>query len=139
MPIVRFHRSAAASLSFAGGAAGLVVAAGVVNTARVRHPGPGLLLWVLLVAVYGAVWLAASSALPHPPQVPLRGLVPGAILFAVGTEALHLLTVVWYGSKLEHSSELYGGLGAAVVLLAWLYLLGRLAITGSSARGAAGR
>lgn len=129
MPIVRFHRSAAASLSFAAGAAGLVVAAGVVNTVRVRHPGPGLLLWVLLVAVYGAVWLAASSALPHPPQVPLRGLVPGAILFAVGTEALHLLTVVWYGSKLEHSSELYGGLGAAVVLLAWLYLLGRLAIT----------
>ena len=37
--------------------------------------------------------------------------------------------MVWYANKLAHSSDLYGGLGAAVVLLAWLYLLGRLTIS----------
>jgi uncharacterized BrkB/YihY/UPF0761 family membrane protein len=129
MPIVRFHGSTVAALWFAGGAAGLAVAAGVINTVRARHPGPGILQLLVLMVVYGVVWLAASRALPHPPEVPVRALVPGAILFALGTEVLHVLTVVWYANRLEHRSELYGGLGAAVVLLAWLYLLGRLAIT----------
>ncbi len=129
MPIVRFHGSTLAALWFAGGATGLAVVAGVINTVRARHPGPGLLLWLALIAIYGVVWLAAAWALPHPPDVPVRALVPGAILFALGTEVLHVLTVVWYANRLEHRSELYGGLGAAVVLLAWLYLLGRLAIT----------
>ena len=50
-------------------------------------------------------------------------------MFAIGAEVLHVITVVWYAKRLEHSSELYGGLGAAVVLLAWLYLLGRLTIS----------
>jgi len=129
MPIVRFRGSVTAALWFAGGAAGLIFVAGAINTVRARHPGPGILLLLLLILVYGGVWLAASWKLPHPAEVPLGALVPGAIVFAVGTEALHVLTVVWYANKLAHSSELYGGLGAAVVLLAWLYLLGRLTIT----------
>jgi membrane protein len=129
MPIVRFRGSTVAALWFAGGAAGLVVVGGVINTVRARHPGPGILLLLALMLVYGGVWLGASWKLPHPAEVPLRALVPGAIVFAVGTEALHVLTVVWYANKLAHSSELYGGLGAAVVLLAWLYLLGRLTIS----------
>ena len=129
MRIVRFHGSTVAALWFAGGAAGLAAAAGVINTVRARNPGPGVLLWLVLMVIYGVVWLAASRALPHPSDVPMRALVPGAVVFALGTEVLHVLTVVWYANRLEHRSELYGGLGAAVVLLAWLYLLGRLAIT----------
>ncbi|HEX3300060.1 MAG TPA: YhjD/YihY/BrkB family envelope integrity protein [Actinomycetota bacterium] len=129
MRIVRFHGSTVAALWFAGGAAGLAAAAGVINTVRARNPGPGFLLWLVLIVIYGVVWLAASRALPHPSDVPVRALVPGAVVFALGTEVLHVLTVVWYANRLEHRSELYGGLGAAVVLLAWLYLLGRLAIT----------
>ena len=129
MPIVRFRGSIAAGLWFAGGATGLVVVAGVINTVRARHPGPGIALFLLLMILYGGLWLAASWKLPHPADVPLRALVPGAILFAIGTEVLHVLTVVWYANKLAHSSDLYGGLGAAVVLLAWLYLLGRLTIS----------
>ena len=128
MPIVRFHGSTVAALWFAGGAAGLAVAAGAINSVRARDAGPGILLWLVLILVYGVAWLAASRALPHPADVPTRALVPGAIVFALGTEVLHILTVVWYANRLEHRSELYGGLGAAVVLLAWLYLLGRLMI-----------
>ncbi len=129
MPIVRFRGSTVAALWFAGGATGLVLAAGVINTIRAQHPGPGILLLFLLVVLYGGVWLAASWKLPHPAEVPLRAFVPGAIVFAIGTEVLHVLTVVWYANKVAHSSELYGGLGTAVVLLAWLYLLGRLTIS----------
>lgn len=129
MPIVRFPGSMVAALWFTGVTTALVVTAGAVNTIRARQPGPGIALWLLLIVAFGAVWLAASWVLPHPPDVPLRALVPGAILFAVGTEVLHLLTVVWYANKLAERSQLYGGLGAAVVLLAWLYLLGRLTIS----------
>jgi uncharacterized BrkB/YihY/UPF0761 family membrane protein len=129
MPIVRFRHTTVAALWFAGGATGLVLAVGVINTVRARMPGPGILMLLVVIVAYGAVWLGASSALPHPPEVPFRALVPGAVLFAIGTEVLHILTVVWYANRLEHSSQLYGGLGTAVVLLAWLYLLGRLAIT----------
>lgn len=129
MPIVRFRGSMAAALWFAGGATGLVVVAGLINTVRTRHPGPGIVLLLALMVLYGGVWFGASRALPHPPEVPSRALVPGAILFAIGAEVLHVITVVWYAKRLEHSSELYGGLGAAVVLLAWLYLLGRLTIS----------
>ena len=42
MPIVRFRGSIAAALWFAGGATGLVLVAGVINTVRARHPGPGI-------------------------------------------------------------------------------------------------
>jgi len=129
MPIVRFVRSTGTALWFALGAMALIGAGGLVNSWRVAHPGPGLLLLLALMVVDGAAWLAASWYLPHPRDVPLRGLVPGAVLFAAGLEALRLVTVLWYAARIEHSSELYGGLGAAVALLAWLYLLGRLAIS----------
>ncbi len=99
-----------------------------VNVIRESRPGPGLVLLLLSGVFVGGVWLVASWKLPHPAEVELRDLLPGALLVAVGVEALHLLTVLWYANKIAHSSELYGSLGAAVGLLAWLYLLGRLTI-----------
>jgi uncharacterized BrkB/YihY/UPF0761 family membrane protein len=86
------------------------------------------MLLLLSGAFVGGIWLAASWKLPHPAEVELRDLLPGALLVALGVEALHLLTVLWYANKIANSSELYGSLGAAVGLLAWLYLLGRLTI-----------
>jgi membrane protein len=128
MPRTKVKGSLRAALWFVGGTTlvGLVTAA--VNAIRQSLPGPGLVLLLLMVVFVGAVWLAASWKLPHPPEVPLTALVPGAILVAMGAEVLHVVTVLWYAHKIEHSSELYGSLGIAVGLLAWLYLLGRLAI-----------
>jgi uncharacterized BrkB/YihY/UPF0761 family membrane protein len=128
MPIVRFAGSTVTALCFAGGAIGLIVVAGVINTFRATHTGPGLVLMFLLMLVVGAVWVFASWKLPHPTDVPVRALVPGAVVMAVGIEVLHIATVLYYANRITHSSELYGGLGAAVGLLAWLYLLGRLMI-----------
>jgi len=128
MPIVRFRGTVVAGLWFAAGATALVLVAGAINTVRASRHGPGILLLFILMLAVGTVWLFASWKLPHPPEVPLWGLAPGAILVAVGVEILHLVTVLYYAGRIEHSSELYGGLGAAVGLLAWLYLVGRLAI-----------
>jgi uncharacterized BrkB/YihY/UPF0761 family membrane protein len=128
LPTSRFKGSLKAALWFAGGGLALVLVSAAVNQVRRSLPGPGLVLLIMMIVVVVAVWLAASWKLPHPPEVSLTDLLPGAIVFGIGGEALHLVTVLWYGHKIEHSSELYGGLGAAVGLLAWLYLLGRLAI-----------
>ena len=49
-------------------------------------------------------------------------MMVGRLVFALGTGALHFVTVLWYAHKVAHSTELYGALGAAVGLLAWLYL-----------------
>ncbi|MGH3062142.1 MAG: YhjD/YihY/BrkB family envelope integrity protein, partial [Gaiellaceae bacterium] len=53
-------------------------------------------------------------------------LLPGALVVAVGTELLHVAVAFYFAPKLERSSELYGALGTATVLLVWLYLFGRL-------------
>ena len=93
-------------------------------TSRARHPAAA--------RADGRVWgclVRGVACAPAPPRGAGEGARPRSIVFAIGTEVLHVLTVVWYAKRLEHSSELYGGLGAAVVLLAWLYLLGRLTIS----------
>ena len=45
------------------------------------------------------------------------GLVPGAVLVAVGLEGLHLFTVYFLGPKLASATELYGVLGVVSTTL----------------------
>ncbi len=80
---------------------------------------------LLLVVVYaaGAVW--AMRLLPHG-DAPWTALIPGAVLVGVGLQALHLFTVLYLVPRLGRSSELYGSLGAATVILLWLYIIARL-------------
>jgi uncharacterized BrkB/YihY/UPF0761 family membrane protein len=51
--------------------------------------------------------------------------LPGAVVFAVGLEALHLMTVYYLADKLASQSALYGALGLAASLLFFLFLFGR--------------
>jgi uncharacterized BrkB/YihY/UPF0761 family membrane protein len=76
------------------------------------------------VALFGLGWYA-SWWLPHR-DCPLIALVPGAVLFAVLLEVLHVITVVWLPHHLENKSQQYGTIGVAVGLLLWAYLLGRV-------------
>ena len=39
---------------------------------------------------------------------------------------LHLVTVYWIASQMEHKTDTYGAIGFALALLLWAYLLGRL-------------
>ena len=83
---------------------------------------------MLAVAViYGGVWWAWSLRLPRAEGSPLD-LVPGAIVFGLGVQALHLVAVYYLGAKLTHASALYGSLGIAAALLFGLYLIGRLIV-----------
>ena len=50
------------------------------------------------------------------------------MLVALGTQVIHLAVVLYLAPKIGRSSELYGALGAATVILLWLYLLARLIV-----------
>jgi membrane protein len=84
---------------------------------------------VLTLAIYTIapflVWWYASTWLPHR-ECPLIALAPGAVLFAIGMEALHIATVVWFPHHLDSKSDVYGTIGVSLALLLWAYLLGRL-------------
>ena len=58
-------------------------------------------------------------------------LLPGAVLVAVGSQLVSLAVVFYFAPKIGRSSELYGTLGTASVLLVWLYLIARLITSGA--------
>lgn len=58
-----------------------------------------------------------------PKSVPLRNLVPGAIIAAVGWQTLQLLGLHLVSHQLRRSSQLYGAIGAALGLV-WFLVLG---------------
>jgi membrane protein len=88
-----------------------------------------LLATIGLTAADTAVAYAALSRLPHG-SAGAWAYLPGAVLFGVGIEVLRLVTAVYLVGKMSRISDLYGSLGLAVVILAWLYLIGRLVVTG---------
>ncbi len=82
---------------------------------------------LLLVAVPGVLWLwLTSSVFPSADGTTWRDMLPGAIMFGIGVQVLHLVTIVWIARSLESKSETYGALGAALTILLWAYMLGRL-------------
>ena len=82
---------------------------------------------VAVFVFYVAFWLVISSRLPHR-GVPVRYLVPGAVLIAAGSEVLHVVTVYLLAPRAERATNVYGVLGVAAVLLTWLFVIGRLVI-----------
>jgi membrane protein len=57
---------------------------------------------------------------------PWSALLPGAVLIALGVQGLHLFVALYLAPKLGRSSAIYGSLGAATVILLWLYIIARL-------------
>jgi uncharacterized BrkB/YihY/UPF0761 family membrane protein len=48
------------------------------------------------------------------------------VLVGLGIQGLNLFTALYLAPKLGRSSQLYGSLGAATVILLWLYIIARL-------------
>jgi uncharacterized BrkB/YihY/UPF0761 family membrane protein len=122
-------------LGFAGFALGVIVIVLFENWLRAQSSALGLGARLGMIGVFFAYALLMLLCLPHS-TAPWPALIPGAALLAMGTQILHLVTVLYLAGRLESSSELYGGLGAAATILLWLYLLGRLFV-GAGALNAA--
>jgi uncharacterized BrkB/YihY/UPF0761 family membrane protein len=113
---------------------GVIIAATV---GELRHEGvfPAILGFALTTSVPIAMWLAASWYLPRRART-WQELVPGAVMFGVGVQVLHIVTVLWIAHVLESKTDTYGAIGAALAILLWAYLLGRL-VTGAAVLDAA--
>ena len=97
----------------------------LIQALRDRFTLGGVTALILFTVVPFVAWWYVSWRLPHRACPPIA-LVPGAALIAIGTELLHVVTVVWFPHHLSGKSEIYGTVGIAVALLLWAYLVGRL-------------
>jgi membrane protein len=116
-----------ASVVFTGTVLLLIGAMSAARWVREESPTPGVIATFAVVLVPFAIWLVASRYLPHA-DVGWMGLLPGAVVVAVGLEGLHLFTVYFLGPKLANATELYGVLGVVSTILFWLYIAGRLVV-----------
>jgi uncharacterized BrkB/YihY/UPF0761 family membrane protein len=79
---------------------------------------------------YAAVVVLLHDRLPRPDGTHWGRLVPGAVFIGIAIASLQAFVLGYIAHKLSSSSALYGGLGTAIVLLFWLYLIGRVFVLG---------
>lgn len=121
-------RDKAVGIAWLMGAA-LILVAGSAITTGLRWL-PGVLAPLGIVVALGinfALWLWTAKVLPNR-DVGWRALIPGALLGALGLEALKVLGAYYVPRAVESSSQLYGSLGVVFAVLAWLLFFGRLLV-----------
>jgi uncharacterized BrkB/YihY/UPF0761 family membrane protein len=125
----KLRRPIHASLTFLGFVlAGAAAGVGIRGLRDGTAPAVWILLTALMFGAFLALALGAMHLLPHG-GADWRGLLPGALLAAAGMQLMHLFVVVYLAPKLTRSSELYGALGGATVVLLWLYVTARLLVS----------
>lgn len=107
---------------------GMLAISALAAAARQSSSLSGVSTTLILTIPYAAIWLLVSLRLPHH-EARWRDLLPGALLFGVGIEAVHLVTVYFIAPQASSKQSTYGSLGVAAALLLGLFLLSRLVIT----------
>ncbi len=123
----RFRRPLPAAFALLGVLAACALIFGVAGRARAESGALGLVVTLAALVGFFAVWLGAELLLPHE-DAPWRALVPGAALFAIGVQVVHLATALFIAGRVERASETYGSLGVAFTLLFWLYVVSRVIV-----------
>ncbi len=103
----------------------------IAVAARASSTAAGVAVTVGATVVYGALWFLTSWWLPHT-DAPRRALLPGSIVFAIGTLALHVFWGYVVGPLATSRHDTYGSLGTAAALLLGLYFLGRLLVVSAA-------
>jgi uncharacterized BrkB/YihY/UPF0761 family membrane protein len=118
------------TLVFAGAWIALIGFAALVSQLDHAIPGGFLATFLLSAIATAAVWFVVCWRLPDRRRDWLD-LLPGCIAFGVGLSILRIVSRVYLPARFEKSSQLYGSLGVAAVMLAWLLIIGNL-IVGSA-------
>jgi uncharacterized BrkB/YihY/UPF0761 family membrane protein len=125
VPRPRMRRPLHAVAAFNGLLLLVVVGAAALTWLREALGLGGLVGLVATLALQTAVAVVVMWLLPHR-AAHWQQLLPGAALLAVGAQLVQVAVVFYFAPKIGRSSELYGALGTAAVLLVWLYLIARL-------------
>jgi membrane protein len=112
------------SLIFAGAWLMLFFAFGLVSTLDIVAVGV-IATFLSQIALSTLVWLVISLRLPDRRES-WTDLLPGCLFFGLGLSLMQLVGRFYLPARFEHSSQLYGSLGVAAVILVWLLLLGHL-------------
>lgn len=118
------------SLILAAIGLGLIAVTALIGWLREASGVGGLVAGLAVMGLYFTAWLRISVHLPRRPT-PVRALVPGALIVAVGIEGLHLFTAYYLAGQAERVSSVYGTIGMALTLLLWLFILARLMVAGA--------
>lgn len=108
---------------------GILVAATFTALSAIEWIG-GLVSGVVVVAGLGlntSMFLWTSAVLPNR-RVPIRALLPAAVIGGVALEVLKVVGTLVVPRLVADSSALYGTLGVVFALLVWLLILGRLVV-----------
>ena len=124
-PIRRLRHPLAAGILFTVLAIGLSAMASALKL-LVSSIGLGpVALSLAIILVYAGIAFVITVLFPHG-DAPPRALIPGCLFLAVGGLLVHAFVNVYLAPKLGRSIDLYGLLGAASVILLWLYVIARL-------------
>jgi membrane protein len=112
----------------------LVVLAAVALRQWMGHAGLVLTLTseLLNMGIDAVALLGLSWVLPRRTEKWFE-LLPGSILGGIGLGALHIAALVYFPSKIERASALYGTLGIALVALLYLFLMGQVFVASAIA------
>ena len=136
VPLVRLKNSTRATFGLLGVVVIGSVMVEVVHRLKSISFGFWLLSMVAVSAIPAGIWLACSlTVFPRITAATWRDLLPGSVVFGLGVQGLHYVTVVYVAGSIASKSETYGAIGAALTILLWAYMLGRL-VTGCVALNA---
>lgn len=112
---------------------GVAIFVGSFALAAVLNFLPGIFAPVSIAVgllVNAGLFLWTFTELGRVP-VGWRALLPGAMVCAIGFEALKLIGSIYVPRLVANSSALYGSLGIVIAILAWLAVFGRLLVYGA--------
>jgi uncharacterized BrkB/YihY/UPF0761 family membrane protein len=131
MDPIRLRRPLRKSVAFTGLAFALLAASLGGQWLREHAPAIGLLGIALGGAAAFGFALVGFSWLPRPAETSWQALWPGAAEVAIGFVGTQALVTYYLAGRLERSPNLYGTLGGATVVLLWLFIFGRLLVSGT--------
>jgi len=82
---------------------------------------------VFIAVPYAGIWWLIARRLPHR-DAPAIALIPGALLFGIGSEVLHSAVVYVIEPYAISKQGTYGALGVAATLLFGMFLLCRVVV-----------
>ena len=115
-------------LTVVGGWAAVMIVAAAISRLEGALPGGLVLPFLIQVLAVACAWLLVSMQLPDR-RTSWIELIPGSVLFGLAITVLHTVSRLYLPYRFERFSRLYGSLGVATVILAWLLIIGQVIVS----------